>query len=104
MSAVSSPVSNWARCSVRTVRKYPAMSFSSSRSSPLSRSVPCRMATIDSVGACDVPPAMEEMAVSTMSAPASADLSSVAMAKPLVLCVCTCTGRPTRSLIAFTRS
>ena len=41
---------------------------------PVARSVPASAATMDSVGGCDVPIDIDEMAQSRMSAPASTAL------------------------------
>ena len=62
---------SYARYFLRTSRKYSEISSSSLMSMPVARSVFASAATIDSVGGCDVPMDMDEMAQSRMSAPAS---------------------------------
>jgi len=104
MSGPVKPASKAGRWCPRTSRKWEAMSVSSRRSRPVSRSVPWNVATIDSVGGCDVPPAMEEIAVSTTSTPASAAFSRVPKANPAVSWVWNWTGRLTCSLMRVTRS
>ena len=61
-------------------------------SMPVSYSVPCSVATSDSVQGCAVPFAIDESAQSTISAPASIALRYVISPVPLLLCVCTWDG------------
>ena len=56
---------------LRSFIKYSLISVRSFKSSPVSYSVPCNAATIDSVGACDVPSAKGDIAVSITSTPDS---------------------------------
>ena len=56
---------------LRSVIKYSLISVRSFKSSPVSYSVPFNAATIDSVGACDVPSAKGDIAVSITSTPDS---------------------------------
>ena len=51
---------------------------------PVSYSVPARVATSDSVGGCEVPIAIGEIAVSTISTPASIAFRRVIEASPEV--------------------
>ena len=73
-------------------------------SSPVSYSVPLSISTTVSVGEWLVPIAIAEIAVSRISAPASAALSSVATESPVVACEWISTGRSHFALIAFTKS
>ncbi len=74
------------------------------RSRPVSYSVPRSMATTASVGGCDVLSDMLEMAVSTISAPASMALVYVDITIPEVAWQCRCTGSPMSSLSCLTSS
>ncbi len=53
-------------------------------SNPVSYSVPCKVATIGSVGGCDVPNPKGEIAVSIISTPASIAFKYVISVIPLV--------------------
>ena len=64
--------------------KYSRISLRALRSKPVSYSVPLRAATIDSVGAWEVPSASGDIAVSIISAPASMPLSKHMEARPEV--------------------
>ena len=68
----------------RMVAKWARILSSCFKSRPVSYSVPCRAATIDSVGAWEVPSASGDIAVSMMSTPASIALSSAMEARPEV--------------------
>ena len=68
----------------RRVMKYSRTSLRATRSRPVSYSVPLRAATMDSVGAWEVPSARGDMAVSIISAPASMPLSRHMEARPEV--------------------
>ena len=73
-------------------------------SSSVSNSVPLSISTTVSVGECDVPIDIEEIAVSTMSAPASIPLRREATERPVVACEWISTGRSHAFLIFVTRS
>ena len=72
--------------------KYSAISFKSSRSNPVSYFEPCKVLTSDSVGGCEVPPPKGEIAVSTISTPASIAFNVLIPANPAVACVCNSSG------------
>jgi len=73
-------------------------------SRPVSYSVPWKISTMVSVGLWLVPMDIEEIAVSRISAPASAHLTRVATDIPVVACVWISMGRFVAFLRAFTRS
>ncbi len=68
----------------RRVAQYSRTTLSLLRSSPVSYGVPLNAATIDSVGAWEVPIARGDIAVSTISTPASTALMMAIEAMPEV--------------------
>ena len=73
-------------------------------SNPVSISVPRKISTIVSVGLWEVPIDIDEIAVSKISAPASAAFSKVATDKPVVAWVWILIGILVFFLIAVTKS
>ena len=86
-----------------TPRKWAAASTSLAISRPVSRLVPCRVATMDSVAGWEVPFAKGDKAQSTMSTPAWAAIRLVMSPVPVVLWVCRWMGTLTFSFSFFTR-
>ena len=76
-------ISRWAY-PFRTEAKCFPIADSLPKSRPVSRGVPASEATRVSVGGCDVPRDILEMAQSTISTPASAALKYAMEAMPLV--------------------
>ena len=64
--------------------KYSATSFRRSRFSSVSYLEPCKVLTSDSVGGCEVPLPKGEIAVSTISTPASIAFKVLIPASPAV--------------------